>query len=118
MDQNIRASIQTHTFYYFLIIVFITTVSQISTMLAIIFGDLTGKENLVASLVIASSFIGAFGIIRMMTNLKLIINEMDEVTGGTTYGKEIKSIPFHILRFVFSGIFIIVAVVQLITIYN
>ena len=36
---------------------------------------------------------------------------------ATNWGKEISSIPFGILKFVFSGIFVAVAIVQLITIY-
>jgi hypothetical protein len=49
--------------------------------------------------------------------MKLIVGEMDAQMLATNYGKEISSIPFHILRFVFSGIFVAVAIVQLITIY-
>ena len=37
MDQNIRASLQTAALYNFLIIVFITMVSQSITLMAIIF---------------------------------------------------------------------------------
>ena len=44
MDQNIRASLQTAALYNFLIIVFITMVSQSIKLMAIIFGDLSGKE--------------------------------------------------------------------------
>ena len=117
MDQNLRASIQTSTFYYFLIILAITTFGQLVTMTVIVFGDISGKEHLVAASVIGGALLGAFGIIRMLTNMKLIVGEMDAQMLATNYGKEISSIPFHILRFVFSGIFVAVAIVQLITIY-
>ena len=117
MDPHIRASIQTNTFYYFIIILFITTASQLATMITIVFADISGKENLIAITIVGSAFIGAFGIIRMMTNMKLIASDMDEKMSETNYGKELKNIPFHILRFIFAGVFIIIAIVQLITIY-
>ncbi len=117
MDPSIRSSIQSNTFYYFLIIIFISSISQLATMMTIVFGNISGKENLVASTIVGSAFIGAFGIIRMMTNLKLIISDMDEKMSETNYGREIKLIPFHILRFIFAGIFIVIAIIQLITIY-
>ena len=117
MDPHIRASIQTNTFYYFIIILFMTTVSQLATMITIVFADISGKENLIAITIVGSAFIGAFGIIRMMTNMKLIASDMDDKMSETNYGKELQNIPFHILRFIFAGVFIIIAIVQLITIY-
>ena len=117
MNPEIRTSIQSNTFYYFIIILFMTTISQLATMMTIVFGNISGKENLVAISIIGSVFIGVFGIIRMMTNMKLIVSDMDEKTAETNYGKEIKQIPFHILRFIFAGVFVIIAIVQLITIY-
>ncbi|PPR77089.1 MAG: hypothetical protein CFH01_01701 [Alphaproteobacteria bacterium MarineAlpha2_Bin1] len=117
MDPNIRASIQTNTFYYFIIIIFISSISQLATMMTIVFGNISGKEHLVAATIVGSAFIGAFGIIRMMTNMKLIISDMDEKMSETNYGREIKSIPFHVLRFIFAGIFVIIAIIQLISIY-
>ena len=117
MDQQLRASIQTSTFYYFMIILGITTFGQLVTMSVIVFADISGKEHLVAASVIASIILGAFGIIRMLTNMKLIVGEMDAEMLETNYGKEIASIPFNVLRFVFSGVFVAVAIVQLITIY-
>ena len=118
MDQNIRAKLQISTFFYFLIIVVLTTFSQLATMTIIVFGDISGKELLVAATVFVSGFIGAFGIVRILTNLKLIMYEMDEVTASTNFGKEMQAIPLSILRFVFAGLFVAVAVIQLVTIYN
>ena len=117
MDQNLRASIQTSTFYYFLIVMMVTTIAQLTTMSVIMFADISGKEHLVAASVIGPVLVGAFGIIRMLTNMKLIVGEMDAKMLATNWGKEISSIPFDILKFVFAGIFIAVAVVQLITVY-
>ena len=118
MDQNIRAKLQVSTFYYFLIIVVLTTLSQLATMAIIVFGDISGKELLVAATVFVSGFMGAFGIVRILTNLKLIMHEMDEATASTNFGKEMQAIPLSILKFVFAGLFAAVAVIQLITIYS
>ena len=57
MDQNIRAMLQSSTFFYFLIILSLTTVSQLTTMMAILFADLAGKELLVAATVVVSGFL-------------------------------------------------------------
>jgi len=118
MNQQIRASLQISTFYYFLIIVSLTTISQLATMMVITFADIADKKLLVAASVVASGFFGAFGIVRIMTNLSLIMNEMDKETANTNWGKEMQSIPLSILRFVFAGLVVIVALIQLITIYS
>ena len=49
MDQNLRASIQSSTFYYFTIVLTLTTISQLTTMSVIVFADIAGKENVVAA---------------------------------------------------------------------
>ena len=54
MDSNIRASLQTSQFYYFLIILSLTSISQLLTMMTIVFGNINGKENLVAASIIAA----------------------------------------------------------------
>ena len=118
MDQQIRASLQSSTFYSFLIIMCITTISQLTTMMSILFADISGKELLVAATVVASGFFGGFGIIRTMTNLSLLMHEMDQKTASTNWGKEMQAIPVSVLRFVFAAIFIIVAIIQLVTIYS
>ena len=73
MDQNIRASLQISAFYNFAFIIFITSISQSVTLMAIVFGDLSGKE--------------------------------------------VKPIPLGALKFVFAGIFVILAIFQLLAIY-
>ena len=118
MDQNIRAMLQSSTFFYFLIILSLTTVSQLTTMMAILFADLAGKELLVAATVVVSGFFGAFGIIRIMTNLHLLMHELDTKTAATNWGKEMQAITLSVLRFVFAGLVVIVAIIQLITIYS
>ena len=118
MDQNLRQSIQTNTFYYFLIVMVLTTISQLSTMMVIVFGNISGKELLVAATVVVSGFFGAFGIIRVMTNLHLLMHELDTKTAATNWGKEMQAIPISVLRFVFAGLVVIVAIIQLITIYS
>ena len=49
MDQNIRASLQISTFYNFQIVSVLTTMAQVATMLTIVFGDISGKEHMVAA---------------------------------------------------------------------
>ena len=52
MDQTLRASIQTSTFYYFMIVMVLSTISQLSTMMVIVIADIEGKESVVAASVI------------------------------------------------------------------
>ena len=117
MDQNIRASLQISAFYNFAFVVFITAISQSVTLMAIVFGDLSGKENVVAASIVLMAFIGSFGIIRQMSTIKLLIDEMDDKTSKTNYGKEVKAIPLNTLKFVFAGVFVIIAIFQLSAIY-
>ena len=113
MDQNLRASIQASTFYYFMIGVAIVTISQLSTMMVIVFADIEGKENVVAASVIGPCLIGAFGIIRLLTNMTLLVSDMDDEMKSSNYGSAMQSIPFPILKIIFAFIFIIIAVIQL-----
>ena len=117
MDQTLRASIQTSTFYYFMIVMVLTTISQLSTMMVIIFADIQGKENVVAASVIGPCLIGSFGIIRLLTNMTLLVSDMDDKMKSSNYGNAMQSIPFPILKIIFSLIFIIIAVIQLSAIY-
>ena len=117
MDQTLRASIQTSTFYYFMIVMVLTTISQLSTMMVIIFADIQGKENVVAASVIGPCLIGSFGIIRLLTNMTLLVSDMDDKMRSSNYGNAMQSIPFPILKIIFALIFIIIAVVQLSAIY-
>ena len=117
MDQTLRASIQTSTFYYFMIAMTLTTISQLTTMTVIIFGDISGKENVVAASVIGPALIGAFGIIRLSTNMSYLVADMDKDMKATNYGTGISAIPFPILKLIFTAIFVIIALVQLTAIY-
>ena len=117
MDQTLRASIQTSTFYYFMIAMTLTTISQLTTMAVIVFGDISGKENLVAASVIGPALIGAFGIIRLLTNMSYLVADMDKDMKATSYGTGISAIPFSILKLIFAAIFVVVALVQLTAIY-
>ena len=117
MDQTLRASIQTSTFYYFMIAMTLTTISQLSTMAVIVFGDISGKENVVAASVIGPALIGAFGIIRLLTNMSYLVADMDKDMKATNYGTGISAIPFPILKLIFAAIFVIIALVQLTAIY-
>jgi hypothetical protein len=117
MDQTLRASIQTSTFYYFMIAMTLTTISQLTTMTVIIFGDISGKENVVAASVVGPALIGAFGIIRLLTNMSYLVADMDKDMKATNYGTGISAIPFPILKLIFAAIFVIIALVQLTAIY-
>ena len=117
MDQTLRASIQTSTFYYFMIVVVLTTISQLSTMVVIVFADIEGKENVIAASVIGPCLIGSFGIIRLLTNMTLLVSDMDDKMKNSNYGNAMQSIPFPILKIIFALIFVIVAVIQLSAIY-
>ena len=117
MDQTWRAIIQTSTFYYFMIAMTLTTISQLTTMTVIIFGDISGKENVVAASVIGPALIGAFGIIRLLTNMSYLVADMDKDMKATNYGTGISAIPFPILKLIFAAIFVIIALVQLTAIY-
>ena len=117
MDQTLRASIQTSTFYYFMIAMTLTTISQLTTMTVIIFGDISGKENVVAASVIGPALIGAFGIIRLLTNMSYLVADMDKDMKATNYGTGLSAIPFPILKLIFAAIFVVIALVQLTAIY-
>jgi len=117
MDQTLRASIQTSTFYYFMIIMVLTTISQLSTMMVIVFANIQGKESVVAASVIGPCLIGSFGIIRLLTNMTLLVSDMDDKMKSSNYGNAMQSIPFPILKVIFALIFIIVALIQLSAIY-
>ena len=100
MDQNLRASIQTSTFYYFMIVMTLTTISQLTTMS-----------------VIGPALLGAFGIIRLLTNMTYIVADMDKDMKATKYGASVSGIPFPILKLIFAAVFVIIALVQLSAIY-
>ena len=117
MDQNLRQSIQSTTFYYFLSVVAITTFSQLATLMVICFADLSGKENVVAASVIFPTLLGAFGIIRIMTNMQHIIADMDDAMKSTNFGTTVSATPISALKLVFAAFFIIVGLVQLSAIY-
>ena len=111
MDQNLRASIQSSTFYYFTITMTLTTISQLTIMSVIVFADIAGKENVVAASVIGPALLGAFGIIRLLTNMTYIVADMDKDMKATKYGASVSGIPFPVLKIVFAAIFVIIALV-------
>ena len=86
MDQNLRAAIQTSTFYYFLIAIVLLTIAQLTTMMVIVLADISGKENVVAASVIGPCFVGVFAIFRMMTNMQYLVSDMDDGMRATNYG--------------------------------
>ena len=117
MDQNLRAAIQTSTFYNFQIAMVLLTIAQLSTMIVIVLADISGKENVVAASVIGPSLAGVFAIFRLMTNMQYLVSDMDEGMRATSYGAAMTTIPFSVLKFVFALIFVVVAAVQLMAIF-
>ena len=117
MDQNLRSSIQTSTFYYFLISVVLVTIAQLTTMSVIVTNDISGKEAVVAASVIGPALIGAFGMMRLMTNMEYLVKDMDDSMKATHYGQGVSAIPFAVLKTVFALVFVVIAVVQLMAIY-
>tara|TARA_B100000575_G_C23033650_1_gene595036 strand:- start:610 stop:963 length:354 start_codon:yes stop_codon:yes gene_type:complete len=117
MDQQLRSSIQSVTFFYFMIVTAITTVAQLTTMCVIMFADISGKESVVAASVIGPALLGSFGIIRILTNMQHLVADMDGDMRATNYGTAIQGIPFGILKLVFAAIFLAIAIVQLNGIY-
>ncbi len=118
MDPNQRLSLQINTFYYMMIILSILSVTHISMTLTIIFGNLNGKELVVAGTLVAITLIGSFGLIRVTKNFKLLLLEMDEKIAKTNFGKETKDIPVDRLGLIFAALFLINAVIQLTNIYG
>ena len=118
MDQNLRQSTQNITFFYLMIVVAITTIAQLTTMSVIVFADFSGKENVVAASVIGPALLGAFGIIRLMTNMQYLQVDMDDEMRATNYGSGVSAIPFGVLKLIFSAIFILIAIMQLQGIYD
>ena len=117
MDQQLRSSIQSVTFFYFMIVTAITTIAQLTTMCVIMFADISGKESVVAASVIGPALLGSFGIIRILTNMQHLVADMDNDMRATNYGTAIQGIPFGILKLVFAAIFLAIAIVQLNGIY-
>ena len=79
--------------------------------------NLSGKESAVAATIVLMAFTGAFGVLRQMGTVQLLIDEMDDKTSKTNYGKEVKAIPLGVLKFIFAGVFVIIAIFQLLALY-
>ena len=54
MDPNQRQTLQINTFYYMMIVLSILSVTHIAMTMTIIFGDLAGKELVVAGTIAVS----------------------------------------------------------------
>ena len=100
-----------------MIVMVLTTISQLSTMMVIVIADIEGKESVVAASVIGPCLIGSVGIIRLLTNMTLLVSDMDDKMKSSNYGNAMQSIPFPILKILFAIIFVIIAIIQLSAIY-
>ena len=85
MDPNQRQTLQINTFYYMMIVLSILSVTHIAMTMTIIFGDLAGKELVVAGTIVAITLIGSFGLIRLTKNFKLLLLEMDDKLAKTNF---------------------------------
>ena len=96
-----------------------TTFNSAATgaIIAYCFADISGKENVVAASVLFPTLLGAFGIIRIMTNMQHIIADMDDAMKSTNFGTTVQATPISVLKLVFAAFFIIVGLVQLSAIY-
>ena len=86
-------------------------------MSVIVTNDISGKEAVVAASVIGPALIGAFGIMRLMTNMEYLVKDMDDSMKSNHYGKGVSAIPFAVLKTVFALVFVVIAIVQLMAIY-
>ena len=112
MDENIRTNLMTNFFFIMIIILAVTTIAQLTIMLTIVFGNISGKEFLVGASIVASTFFGAFGTFRMLSNISKLIEDMSDEMSKTNYGVETQNVPVHILRFVFPLVILIVGIIQ------
>ena len=87
-----------------MMIVLSVSVTHIAMTMTIIFGDLTGKELVVAGTIVAITLIGSFGLIRLTKNFKLLLLKMDDKLAKTNFGKT-KDIPVDRLGLVFAALF-------------
>ena len=93
------------------------TVAHFTTITVITLADITGKEAVVAASVIVPTLIGAFGVIRLMTNMEYLQADMGDEMKATNFGAGVSKIPFNVLKIVFAVLGLLVALVQLATIY-
>ena len=100
-----------------MIVVAIMTVAHLTTMTVITLADITGKEAVVAASVIVPTLIGAFGIVRIGTNMEYLQADMGNEMKATNFGAGVSKIPFNVLKIVFAVLGLLVALVQLATIY-
>ena len=93
------------------------TVAHLTTMTVINLADITGKEAIVAASVIVPTLIGAFGIVRIGTNMEYLQADMGNEMKATNFGAGVSNIPFNALKIVFAVLGLLLAIVQLATIY-
>ena len=77
-------------------------------MMVICFADISGKQNVVAASILFPTLLGAFGIIRIMTNMQHVIADMDDATKSTNFGTTAQATPISALKLVFAAFFIII----------
>ena len=97
-----------------MIVVAIMTVAHLTTMTGITFADITGKEAVVAASVIVPTLTGT---LRIGTNMEYLQADMCDEMKATNFGAGVSIIPFNALKIVFAVLGLLLAIVQLTTIY-
>ena len=93
------------------------TVAHFKTMTVITLADITGKEAVVAASVIVPTLTGTFGIIRIGTNMEYLEADMDDEMKATNFGAGVSKTPLNALKIVFAVLGLLLAIIQLATIY-
>ena len=113
MDQNLRNSISMSRFNQFLMVGAITWAVQVSTMFAIVFGSIAGKELIIGSICLGSGIIGSLGTVRTMTDLHNLLKDMDDDMLKTNYGAEISKAPIPVIRSIILVVYALSVISQL-----
>ena len=118
MDQKLRAELSNNRFFHFQIFLFITFGIQVATMLAIVCGDVSGKEYIIGALALAGGVLGILGTSRTMDDLGNLIKDLDDKMLKTNYGEGISKAPIPVLKLIITVFYILVVGSQLIYLFG
>ena len=118
MDQNLRSEISSARFFHFQIFLLITYGILVATMLAIVFGNTTGKEYVIGAIVLASGILGILGTTRTMDDLGNLIKDLDDKMVKTNYGEGISKAPIPVLKAILIVFYLMVAGTQIIYLFG
>ena len=118
MEQKLRAELSNNRFYHFQLFLMITYGIQISTMLAIVFGDVSGKEYVIGALSLAGGILGILGTTRTMDDLGNLIKDLDDEMIKTNYGTGIAKAPIPLLKIILTVFYILVVGAQILYLFG